>query len=391
LEASSDASFVRVIIYVVAAVLLSTVAGALKAAQRLNSEIDQINRGDHRIPRMKAGEALLGAAIVIGAIFAAVYYMQTNHGIVRVEVNDPSLQVSINDQHITTQDGDGKTLTIRPSEQTLIVRNDDADFEFETDRFQIRRGDEINFKVDYRNGEIVVRKDYQTFARAHLLVGHWRGKIDADEEIRLTFNANGTFEIVRLNPATPQRIQNRTTGKYVANFSAFPAQFIFDGTIIYPAIDPPSEPPPTSNELEGASPTMEGAERERAVKRKFVAMVDLADANTLYISDLFATARRRMFGQEELVMHRQGVKKDVDASQREPAEAATTSSDGAAAAGKLHRSPEQTRQRMRDDSSRPPSILHGQIPVVCGLGQSNVASFKRSKKTPRLGDAAPNG
>jgi hypothetical protein len=81
----------------------------------------------------------------------------------------------------------GDPLTIRPSEQTLIVRNEDANFEFETDRFQIRRGDEINFKVDLRNEEIVVRRDYQTFGRAHLLVGHWHGKIDADEEVRRYF------------------------------------------------------------------------------------------------------------------------------------------------------------------------------------------------------------
>jgi serine/threonine protein kinase len=74
-DASSDASDVRVIIYVVASILLSTVAGALGAAQRLNSEMDQTTRGDRRIFGMKADDAWLVAAILIGAIFAAVYFM----------------------------------------------------------------------------------------------------------------------------------------------------------------------------------------------------------------------------------------------------------------------------------------------------------------------------
>ncbi|PAY16782.1 hypothetical protein CKO51_24895 [Rhodopirellula sp. SM50] len=116
---------------------------------------------------------------------------------------------------------------------------------------------------------------------------------------------------------------------------ALPAQTQHDGTIIYPAIGPRSEPPSTSNDLKGASPAKEGAERERAVKHKFGASVELVDANTLHLSDLFATSRRRMFGEEALVMHRQGVKTDVDASQRERTEDASTSSDGAAAGGEL--------------------------------------------------------
>ena len=104
------------------------------------------------------------AALFVAAIFAGlIYYLQTDYGVVRVEVTDPSLQVTINDQTITMKDEDGKKLKIRPGKQTLIVRKDDADFEFETDRFQIRRGDEVAFKVEMLEGEIVVRKDGERF------------------------------------------------------------------------------------------------------------------------------------------------------------------------------------------------------------------------------------
>ena len=104
------------------------------------------------------------AVLLFAALFAGlVYYVQTDHGVVRVEVTDPSLEVSIKDHTITMTNGDGKPLTIRPGEQTLIVRKDDADFEFETDRFQIRRGDEVAFKVEMLVGEIVIRKDGARF------------------------------------------------------------------------------------------------------------------------------------------------------------------------------------------------------------------------------------
>lgn len=104
------------------------------------------------------------AAMSVAAIVAGVvYFLQTAHGVVRVEVTDPSLAVTINDQTITMTDEGGKTLTIRPGKQTLIVRKDGGDMEFETDHFQIRRGDEVVFKVEMLEGEIVVRKDGDRF------------------------------------------------------------------------------------------------------------------------------------------------------------------------------------------------------------------------------------
>jgi hypothetical protein len=104
------------------------------------------------------------AVLFVAAIIAGlIYFLQTDYGVVRVEVTDPSLQVTINDQTITMKDEDGKELKIRPGKQTLIVRKEDADFEFETDRFQIRRGDKIAFQVEMLRGEIVVCKDGERF------------------------------------------------------------------------------------------------------------------------------------------------------------------------------------------------------------------------------------
>ncbi|TWU08241.1 serine/threonine protein kinase [Stieleria varia] len=102
------------------------------------------------------------ATIFLAVIFAGiVYFIETNNGIVRVEVVDDSLTVEISGQTITAGDGNKTPLEIRAGDCVLKVRQ--GDFEFETDRFQIRRGDEIAFKVEMLKGEIMVRKDGEPF------------------------------------------------------------------------------------------------------------------------------------------------------------------------------------------------------------------------------------
>ena len=107
--------------------------------------------------------AVVLAGFFLALVAAVVYYIQTNNGVVLVEVNNPSLKVAINDQTITMTEGNKKPLTISAGEQSLVVRHED--FEFETNRFQIRRGDKIAFKVELLDGEVVVSKDSANFGR----------------------------------------------------------------------------------------------------------------------------------------------------------------------------------------------------------------------------------
>ncbi len=57
------------------------------------------------------------ASIFFAAIVASiVYYIETNNGIVRVEVADDSLAVDISGQTITMRDGNKEPLKIRPGD-----------------------------------------------------------------------------------------------------------------------------------------------------------------------------------------------------------------------------------------------------------------------------------
>ncbi len=90
-----------------------------------------------------------------------IYYIQTDYGVVRVEVADESLHVEFAGETITVKDGERK-LKIRPGKQKLFVTL--GEVEFYTDDFQLGRGDEFRFKAELQSGEIVVQKDGQRFS-----------------------------------------------------------------------------------------------------------------------------------------------------------------------------------------------------------------------------------
>ncbi len=142
-------------------------------------------------PRSDRWPWIAVASMLIAAMFAAtVFYVATDNGIVRVEVLDESLEVTLANQTIHVADGSTKFTIRAGDEQQLIVRHKDAELEFETERFRIRRGQEIVFKVDSINGEIVVQQDGVSFDRAPLLVGEWIGAAPFNTELHLAFNSN---------------------------------------------------------------------------------------------------------------------------------------------------------------------------------------------------------
>lgn len=162
---TSVAAVDRSMFYVAAAVILSTIAGIARAVENLKS--GTINSKENSIFHWTASEKLL-MGFILGAA-AVVYYIQTHNGIIRVEVNDPSIQVSVQNHLITMKDGNKQPLKIRPGENMLLVSQPGANFRFHTDSFQIRRGGEIAFKVELLDGEIVVHKDGEPFDRTRVI------------------------------------------------------------------------------------------------------------------------------------------------------------------------------------------------------------------------------
>ncbi|MBM81806.1 MAG: hypothetical protein CMJ78_14615 [Planctomycetaceae bacterium] len=106
------------------------------------------------VRRPKMAVALLGFVSLLAAI---VYYIQTDKGIVRVEVLNPTFKVTIAGQTVTVKEGSNKPIELRPDEHDLVVKQGDT--ELVTDAFELRRNDKVAFKVQLLKGDVVITKD----------------------------------------------------------------------------------------------------------------------------------------------------------------------------------------------------------------------------------------
>ncbi|MEL6107984.1 MAG: protein kinase [Planctomycetota bacterium] len=107
-----------------------------------------------RKPRIATG--IFGAAFAL--IAAVAYFIVTNNGVVKVEVLDESFQASINGQLVTIRpDGESKPMTLRPGDHRLIVSVGET--ELITNEFEMRRNDEIVFRVSLLEGNVVISRD----------------------------------------------------------------------------------------------------------------------------------------------------------------------------------------------------------------------------------------
>lgn len=101
--------------------------------------------------------ALLLAATA-AAILAGVFFLQTKHGTLRVEINDPQITAQISGEKVILRQGDrDKEITLSPGERKLLIERDG--FRFETNQIEIRNGQQVSLRVELLDGEITVRKD----------------------------------------------------------------------------------------------------------------------------------------------------------------------------------------------------------------------------------------
>jgi len=101
--------------------------------------------------------------VITLAVFAAMFFLgivlflQTKHGVIRVEINDPKIEVKIKGTDIVLAKADkGQDIKLSPGEKTLVVEREG--FKFETNKLILRRNEEVIVKVELLQGEIQVRK-----------------------------------------------------------------------------------------------------------------------------------------------------------------------------------------------------------------------------------------
>lgn len=96
-----------------------------------------------------------GASVLLLA--AIIFFMRTKDGLIRVEINDPEIEVAIKGTDIVLKQADqGTDVKLSAGDHTIIVQR--GDFTFETDKLVLKRGDTVTVKVELLAGQVQVHQ-----------------------------------------------------------------------------------------------------------------------------------------------------------------------------------------------------------------------------------------
>ncbi len=110
---------------------------------------------------LKIATGLLIAALMF--IAGEVFLWQTPDGkVVRIECNDPSIKLAFQGGELQVTGAYDQPVTLTPGKVDLKITRpqpDGKDFEFETDKLVVRKGDQIILKIEVLDGEVRIVQD----------------------------------------------------------------------------------------------------------------------------------------------------------------------------------------------------------------------------------------
>jgi len=110
------------------------------------------------VTRPPTGRRPVMIAAALGALallVAAIYFLQTPKGTVRIEIDDDSIEAVLNKGGAVIRGADkAHDIRVAAGEQGLKIKR--GDLEFETDKFILRKGDMVTLKVELLPGKIQV-------------------------------------------------------------------------------------------------------------------------------------------------------------------------------------------------------------------------------------------
>lgn len=122
------------------------------------AEVPQVSTKS--ISRATIGTALVGIALAVFGLWAAIiFFLPTKGGFIRVEINDPEIQVLVGDRVLSVQEA-GVAAPIKVSagdEHKLRIER--GDFTFETSQFVLKSGETTRIQIDYLAGDVITKRD----------------------------------------------------------------------------------------------------------------------------------------------------------------------------------------------------------------------------------------
>jgi serine/threonine protein kinase len=97
------------------------------------------------------GAGLLGITAVLASI---IFFLQTSTGTLRVEINNPDIEVTVQGESIVLNSTDKEPITLAAGDHTLIVTR--GDLTFQTNHFALTKGETTTVTVDLLPGKVQV-------------------------------------------------------------------------------------------------------------------------------------------------------------------------------------------------------------------------------------------
>ncbi len=127
-------------------------------AIQTDSQLAKARQGSRVSASRKGKRLLLFIALAVGMVgllaLPAIFYFQTSAGTLRVEINDPEIEVLVKGTSLTLRQGEKEETTLSPGNKTLVVKH--GNLSFETKQFEIKQGEVTTVKVDLLPGAIQV-------------------------------------------------------------------------------------------------------------------------------------------------------------------------------------------------------------------------------------------
>ena len=105
-------------------------------------------------PRRRGWPLLLGGlAVALPFLLAAVIYWQTRDGVVRIESDDPAIQIAFDKDELKIVGAYNEPLAITAGQHGLKIKKGN-DFELETDKLIVNHGETVALKIEFVHGEV---------------------------------------------------------------------------------------------------------------------------------------------------------------------------------------------------------------------------------------------
>lgn len=147
-------------------------------------DIPKTPRWPWRLSRTGRISAAGGAAILL---LAAVFLVQTRDGAIRVEINDPQIEVAIKGTEIVLKQADqARRVKLSPGDHTLVVER--GDFKFETDKLILKRGETVAVQVTLMADKVQARQGERLIGEGQLATSSHKGSTGPPKPAIAPFN-----------------------------------------------------------------------------------------------------------------------------------------------------------------------------------------------------------